>query len=84
MTTLMLLTPHPGGLDHDLDQKSIYSLKKLRSFNEHSCHSKFVRKNLNSTKARRLPTVNTCTEMGPAVGKKGQEIKAAITKPPIL
>jgi hypothetical protein len=34
MTTLILLTPHPGGLEHDLDQNSNYSSKK-QSFDEH-------------------------------------------------
>jgi hypothetical protein len=27
MTTLILLTPHPGGLDYDLDQNSNYPSK---------------------------------------------------------
>jgi hypothetical protein len=27
MTTLILLTPHPGDLDYDLDQASNFSLK---------------------------------------------------------
>jgi hypothetical protein len=37
MTSLILLTPHPGGRDYDLDQKTaIIRKKKLHSFEEHS------------------------------------------------
>jgi hypothetical protein len=42
MSTLILLTPHSGGLDYDLDQSSNYSSEDY----------KFVWKNLDSTKAR--------------------------------
>jgi hypothetical protein len=30
MTPLILLTPHPGGLDYDLDQTSNYSSKNYK------------------------------------------------------
>jgi hypothetical protein len=45
---LILLTPHPGGLDYNLNQNSHYSFKK-KSFDK---HSKFVWQNLDSAKAR--------------------------------
>jgi hypothetical protein len=30
MTALILLTPHPGGLDYDLDKTSNYSSKSVK------------------------------------------------------
>jgi hypothetical protein len=53
MTTLILLTLHPGGLERDLDQNSNYSSKNDKSFDEHSSQQ-IVWKNLDSTKA--MPT----------------------------
>jgi hypothetical protein len=52
MTTLTLLTPHPGGLDYENSNKISVMKKMTNSFDEHSWHSKFVKKKLDSTKAR--------------------------------
>jgi hypothetical protein len=52
MTTVILLTTHPGGLDYDLDKNSNNLSKRKQSFDEHSWPSKFVWKNRDSPKAR--------------------------------
>jgi hypothetical protein len=44
MTTLILLTSHPGGLDNDLDQTTIIRPKNVKSFDEHSWTSNFFLK----------------------------------------
>jgi hypothetical protein len=51
---LILLTPHPGGFDYELDQNSNFSLKNDKvSVNTADTENSFcVKKNLDSTIAR--------------------------------
>jgi hypothetical protein len=56
MTTLILLTPHPGGLDYDLKNQQLF-LKKCQSFDEHSWPSKFGK--IWIAQKQILPIVNT-------------------------
>jgi hypothetical protein len=52
MTTLILLTPYPGGLNYDFDQNSNYPSKNDKVLMSTAGLAKFVWKNLDSTKAR--------------------------------
>jgi hypothetical protein len=68
---------------NDLDQNSNYPLKNDKVLMSPADQANLFGKNVDSTKARPVYCKHFCTEMGPAVGKNGLEIKAAITMPPI-
>jgi hypothetical protein len=84
MTTLILLTSHLGGLDYDLDQTSKYSPKQNYKVLMSTAETGNLFGKIWIAQKQGLPIVNTLNRMGPAVGKNGLEIKAAITMPPRL
>jgi hypothetical protein len=81
MTTLILLTPHPGGLDYDLYQTQQNITKFCVSTAD---PASLFGKNMNSTKARPAYFKHFAMKLVQQWVKKGQEIKAAITMPPRL
>jgi hypothetical protein len=58
MTTLILLTPHSGGLEYDLNQNSKYSSKNHKNLVSTAATANLFGKNLVSTKALGLKNVH--------------------------